>query len=128
MSKEIDLALEKLQKAFKQLEAGARQSKTDLQRDGVIQRFEFTYELLWKAFKVVLEDQGIKAITPKESFQMAFKKGYLFNEKVFLEMLKARNILSHHYSEEDSKKIFRDIKAIFIPAIAKTLKLLKINN
>ena len=49
-------ALQRLKEADKEF---SKQGASDVVRDGVIQRFEFTYELAWKTAKVFLEDVGI---------------------------------------------------------------------
>jgi len=60
-------ALQRLKDADKEFK---KQGVSDVVRDGVIQRFEFTYELAWKTTKVYLEDTGIIDInSPKAVWQ-----------------------------------------------------------
>jgi hypothetical protein len=54
MSDELKYSLEKLNNAVKRLDHGVKQAKDNLDRDGVIQRFEFTFELLWKVIRLFL--------------------------------------------------------------------------
>ncbi len=114
-------ALQKLAKAVKRLSVGAAQAKSDLNKDGVIQRFEFSFELLWKTLKIFLEDKGVDGKTPKDSLKAAFRIGLIDDEEAFLDMLKDRNKMSHLYDEKESKKIFRRIKKSHLPAILKVL-------
>jgi nucleotidyltransferase substrate binding protein (TIGR01987 family) len=110
MKKEIDYSIKKLSAALNSLEEGIKKAKDQLDRDGVIQRFEFTFELLWKAFKLFLEFQGIEAKTPRRSFKEAFRIGIIEDEELFLDMLADRNRTSHIYNEKIAAEIFRNIK------------------
>ena len=48
---EVKYSLEKLKKAFKRLDEAVKEASDELDRDGVIQRFEFTFEMFWKTVK-----------------------------------------------------------------------------
>jgi nucleotidyltransferase substrate binding protein (TIGR01987 family) len=78
-------------------------------RDAAIQRFEFTFEALWKFLKEYLKEQeGIISNSPKACFRELFPLG-LLNETetvAFLEMTDDRNMTSHTYKEEVSQIIF----------------------
>lgn len=71
-----------------------------LERGGLIQVFEFTFELSWKTLKDYLESQGVIALSPREIFKEAFSLGLLQDVEVWLDALEKRNILSHTYDEE----------------------------
>jgi nucleotidyltransferase substrate binding protein (TIGR01987 family) len=111
--------------AFIKLKEGAEAAEDELDKDGVIQRFEFTFELLWKVLKIFLEDSGIEVKTPKESLKQAFKIGWLGEEKVFLDMLEDRNKTSHIYDKETSEEIFERIKTTYLLAMENLLERLK---
>jgi nucleotidyltransferase substrate binding protein (TIGR01987 family) len=117
MGEKAKLALNKLKKAYQKLLAGASTAKEELETDGVIQRFEFTFELLWKALKILLEEKGIKALSPKDVFKEAFRLEWIENETVFLNMLEDRNRTSHIYDEKTSREIFENIKKDYLAAI-----------
>ncbi|MCR6544358.1 nucleotidyltransferase substrate binding protein [Dehalobacterium formicoaceticum] len=88
--------------AIKQLKNGVSMfsAENDLLRDGLIQRFEFTFELAWKTLKVCFEDEGLLGInSPKSVLREAFSTGLLDDDKLWLEMLNDRNSTSHIYSE-----------------------------
>ncbi len=106
----LEYSLKKLKNAHQRLIEGIEQAKDKLDRDGVIQRFEPTFELLWKALKIYLEYQGIIVKTPRDSFVEAFRAGLIGNEKIFLDMLEDRNNISHIYDKETSEKIYNRIK------------------
>ena len=91
----LEYSIKKLKDAYKKLDEGIKQAKDELDKDGVIQRFEFTFELLWKALKIYLEYQGIIVRTPRESFMEAFRINIINDEKIFLDMLEEEIILTY---------------------------------
>ncbi len=109
---------EEIQSLFKQFEEAHRRLKeainikeeSDIKRDAVIKRFEFTYELLWKTYKRIARLQKLDYFNPKACFQFAFKSGLIEDEELFLEIIDARNKTIHVYSEEEAKKIYNFIK------------------
>lgn len=115
MKKEIEYSLKRFKDAFIKLEEGALQATKELEKDGVIQRFEFTFELFWKCLKTVLEDKGIACKSPKDCLKEAFRMGIITDESNALNMLDDRNKMSHIYSKEESEKIFQRIKNIHVP-------------
>ena len=121
----LEYSLKKLIDAHKRLEEGIEQARDELDKDGVIQRFEFTFELLWKALKIYLEHQGIIVKTPRDSFAEAFRINLFDDEKIFLDMMEDRNSASHIYDKETSKKIFNRIKKTYSSEITKLIEQLK---
>ena len=78
-------------------------------RDAAIQRFEFTFEALWKFLKEYLKEQeGLVCNSPKACFRELFSLGLLNEPETvkFLEMTDNRNMTSHTYKEEVSQIIF----------------------
>jgi nucleotidyltransferase substrate binding protein (TIGR01987 family) len=100
-------ALIRLKEAAKELE---KNNASDVIRDGVIQRFEFTYELAWKTTKEYLENVGIvDKNSPKAVINEAYAQKLITNEKNWLIMLNDRNLTSHVYKEEMAKEIVNRI-------------------
>jgi nucleotidyltransferase substrate binding protein (TIGR01987 family) len=64
----------KVQKIF---EDALKEAKSELERDGAIQRFEYTYELVWKTLKKVLSFNGIEANSPRDVFREAARQGLI---------------------------------------------------
>jgi nucleotidyltransferase substrate binding protein (TIGR01987 family) len=75
--------------------------------DGTIQRFEFTFDLFWKAVRRLLARQGIEANSPKAVLQQAYRLGWLDDEQAWLDMLNDRNLTSHTYREPLALEIYR---------------------
>jgi nucleotidyltransferase substrate binding protein (TIGR01987 family) len=97
-----------IEKALGQLESALRSPPAnDLERDGAIQRFEYTFELAWKVAKRVLEDSGIIATTPKAVIRELGSHGWINDVEKWLDFLKARNSSVHTYVEKTAIDVFR---------------------
>jgi nucleotidyltransferase substrate binding protein (TIGR01987 family) len=90
-------------------EALAVPAEQPLAIDGTIQRFEFTFELFWKAVRRLLARQGIDANSPKAVLQQAYRQGWLDDEQAWLRLLEDRNLTSHTYQEPLALEIYRRI-------------------
>lgn len=117
MKDELKYSTEKFNKALSRLNIGIKKAKDQLDNDGVIQRFEFTFELLWKTLRLFLLSEGIITKSPKEALRESFRFGLIKDEEIFLDMLDDRNQTSHIYSEDVSKEIVRRIKKFYIPKL-----------
>lgn len=85
-------------------------------RDGVIQRFEFTFELAWKSLKEYMTDQGVTTNLqfPKQVLKEAYAAGIISHESVWIDMLTSRNITSHIYDDKQATAIMSDITGRFL--------------
>jgi len=108
------LKIKNFEKALSRLEEGIKEAKNDLDKDGVIQRFEFTMEVLWKALRAILLYQGIECYSPRSCIKEAFKANIIGDDEIILDMLEDRNISSHVYDEERSNQIFERIKNVYL--------------
>lgn len=112
-----------LDNAINSLVEGLAEEADDLRIDGVLQRFEFTFELAWKCMKDYLELEGIISNigSPREIIQLAFKHNIIEDGEKWIEMMLSRNSLSHMYDKEISRKIYDNIKNEYI-VLLKTLQ------
>ncbi len=87
-------------KAFMCLkEAVEMKELNELERNGLIQRFEFTLDLSWKVMKDFLEEKGFAfKPSPKDTFRLAQESGYINYAQELIDGLDIRNELSHDYS------------------------------
>ncbi|MGB9637818.1 MAG: HI0074 family nucleotidyltransferase substrate-binding subunit [bacterium] len=118
-----DFLKKELNRAYLNLLDAVNKAETDLEIDGVIQRFEFTFELVWKFLKEYLYDQGIICNSPKSCLKEAYKANIIDNEELWISMLKDRNLSTHLYSFEISREIYQRIKELYIFEIKKILNL-----
>jgi len=91
-------------KALKTLESAVELSNTrplsDLEEQGLIQGFEFTFELAWKLLRDYLNAKGFSDIHgSKDTFRLAFAENIITNGKLWMAMIEDRNRTSHTYDE-----------------------------
>lgn len=114
---------ENFRRALNRLNEALEVEATELEIDGILHRFEFTFELAWKTMKDCLENQGIvgKIGSPREILKESFSAGLIDNGEVWMDMMLSRNELSHLYDEETSREIYDDIKERYIIEINKLI-------
>ncbi|MBK8554777.1 MAG: nucleotidyltransferase substrate binding protein [Lewinellaceae bacterium] len=90
----------------------------ELERNGLIQRFEFTLELSWKVMKDFLEFKGFTfKPAPKDVFRLAQEAGYISNAQALIDGLDIRNELSHDYSGEKFENYESQLRTGTYPAL-----------
>lgn len=116
---------DKFEKALAQLKSATRKDPAnDLERDGVIQRFEYTIELLWKASKKVLLENGVTAVAPKDVIRELANIGWINNPDELIGFLKMRNETSHSYAEVVAQKVY-EASVAFVAVAENLLKTLQ---
>ena len=90
----------------------------DFEADGLIQRFEFTFELAWKLIKSYAEYQGIDTdiMGSRDAVRWAFESGLIGDSDVWMEMIKRRNDTSHTYDEDTAKEVVVCVKNTYYDA------------
>lgn len=84
----------------------------DLERDGIIQRFEYTFELCWKSIRKLLLSEGRNEVSssPKPLFREALVEHLINDIDVWFSYIDARNRTSHTYHQKTAEQVFADIK------------------
>jgi nucleotidyltransferase substrate binding protein (TIGR01987 family) len=80
--------------------------ESDVSRDAAIQRFEFCFELAWKAIQERARDEGLDCQTPRSCLTLAFKASWVVDEREWLAMMADRNQTSHTYDEALAKAVY----------------------
>ena len=90
-----------LSKAFAQFKQAAEAISTlsELEKEGLVQRFEYTFELSWKTLKDYLESKGVMVSFPREVIKEAFANEVVVDGETWLEMLDNRNLMAHTYDQ-----------------------------
>ena len=90
-----------------------------LEKEGVIQRFEYSYELAWKTIKDYLEQNGvvINPVTPRQVLKEAFASKVIGDGQVWIDMVDHRNLLSHSYDLSVFEKAVEAIAARYLPVM-----------
>lgn len=122
---------EKLTSQFKQLEKASNRlaetlalKPTQVHQDATIQRFEFTFELAWKAIQSFAFQKGIQVVSPKDTIRIAAQLGLIEDVEMWFDFLDARNMSSHIYDEKMAKLVYQQAKK-FLPEVEKLIEKLK---
>ena len=102
--------------AVDRLEEALKEPESEIVIDGVLHRFEFTFELACKTIKDALEYLGLvdKTGSPRENIQLGFRHGIIEDGEKWIEIMLSRNLLSHLYDEKTSRDIYNKIKNEYI--------------
>lgn len=96
-----------LQRALASLEAALTPPpRNDRERDGAIQRFEYTFELTWKTAMRVLHDSGIVARSPKAVIRELAQLGWVSDAEQWLRFLADRNSTTQIYADSTAQEVF----------------------
>lgn len=101
-----------VKEAAARLAEAVAQPESEMIRDAAIQRFEFTFEVVWKTLKLFLERQGHECGGPRSTLKKAFAEGLITTPDeadVWLQMLEDRNLTSHAYDQTLAERIYRNI-------------------
>ncbi len=112
--------LQNLMKAQQRLErACAQDSYNELELAGLVQTFEFSFELTWKTLKDLLEFEGFDVASPRSVFRTALEAKHITSQQceTMLEALIKRNLLSHTYDERNAAQAKTLILNSFSPVI-----------
>src|SRR5882762_554043 len=95
------------------------ESLSQLEKEGAVQRFEFTFELGWKTLKDYLEDSGLvlDQITPSSVIKQAFAAKIISDGQLWIDMLRCRNLMSHTYDEAVFDQAVREMAARFLSGL-----------
>jgi len=105
-------SLENLGKALSKLKEYTSTPITeDRDRVGIIQAFEFCFELLWKTIQKATVSHSKTVGSPKQAFQAAFELGWILENEhsLYLELIEDRNLTAHTYKEDLAKEILEKI-------------------
>lgn len=118
----IDIA--PLLMAFEQFHEALQIAKSDLEKAGTIQYFEFTYELVWKTLKRILNGRGKDLNSPKPIFREAALEKLIDNPELWFDFIKDRNETVNTYNKLIANNIFNDLH-LFDSEMIKLIEKLK---
>lgn len=112
--------------ALDSLSEGLEQNDfNDLEKNGVIQRFEFTYEMAWQTLQDFLEHKGYQVKGPKPVIRQAFEDGYITNWRGWHDLHEDRQKTVHTYDEAKSEAIFLAVKEVYWKLLADLYQVLE---
>lgn len=95
-----------------------RRELNDFERDGLVQRFEFTHELAWKLMKAYAEYQGFDGIGgSRDATRKAFEMGLITDGQAWMDMIKSRNETSHNYDGTVAETAVANILSRYYPLL-----------
>lgn len=78
----------------------------ELEKQGLIQAFGYSYELAWNTLKDYFQAKGETDIHgSRDVFRLAFRRGLIENGEAWMDMIRSRNLTSHTYNEAVASKI-----------------------
>ena len=112
--------------AFNKFECFRKHNKTEQEKAGIIQAFEYCFELSWKIMKRLLEVRGKYGNSPREVFRMAALEGFINDPELWFDFLKKRNMTVHTYNQNEANEVL-SICSEFSSSIKIFLKNIGIN-
>ncbi|TCP29721.1 nucleotidyltransferase substrate binding protein (TIGR01987 family) [Scopulibacillus darangshiensis] len=111
---------ENFEKAYLVLEKYEHQSiNNELERAGLIQLFEVTFELAWKVLKDYIESEGYIVRSSRETIKTAFQMEIIEDGHIWIDALSNRNLAAHTYNEVMAIKFTKEIKDKYFPQLRK---------
>ncbi|MEO5352263.1 MAG: nucleotidyltransferase substrate binding protein [Magnetococcus sp. XQGC-1] len=91
---------------------------SQLEKEGAIRRFAFTFELAWKTLKDYLETQGIilRESSPRTVIKEAFATGILEDARLWMDIMNHRNLLSHTYAFKTFDEALKQVETRYFAA------------
>jgi nucleotidyltransferase substrate binding protein (TIGR01987 family) len=103
----FELALKELTDA---INLTHKRSLSNLEEQGLIQAFEYNYELAWNCLKDYYENQGDTDIAgSRDAIRLAFKRGLIENGQLWMDMIKSRISTSHTYNKAIAAQVSKRI-------------------
>lgn len=124
----FEKALQKLTEAIELVQASENSNRSqfiesinyekldEIIKEGLIQRFEYTYEMAWNVMKDYASYQGINDLTgSRDAIRFAFSAKLISDGESWMEMIKSRVLTTHTYNEATANEVFTKVVSIFYP-------------
>src|SRR5690554_3610222 len=114
--------LQNYRSAFNELDEAVALSNqrglSKLEEQGLIQAFEYTYELAWNTIKDFYQNQGETGIQgSRDAIRLAFERGLIESGESWMAMIKSRTLTSHTYNRETARLIADQILNNYHPLL-----------
>lgn len=104
-------ALERFSEAIDQRDELEQRGYGDIVLDLCTKRFEFTFEMSWKAIKRGLDYLGIEAAYPRVCFKEAYAIGLINDQDIWIDMIEQRNLSSHVYNQNEVRGLLLKLES-----------------
>jgi len=92
---------------------------SEIERVGLIQFFEMSFELAWKLLKDYLEAEGFTVKSPRATLKQAFQAGFIADGHIWMDALQDRNLTAHTYDEALAIVVENKIRRSYYLLLAK---------
>lgn len=116
---------ERAYRQFSEIAQADLNALSNLEKEGFVQRFEYTLELAWKTLKDYLFENGYDLNSPKEVLRQAFQNEIIIAGEVWMESLKKRNLTSHTYDDDVLNDTVAFLQNDFYPVLENFYRRLK---
>lgn len=91
---------------------------SDMERESLVQRFHYTFELAWKVLADALEREGVTldVASPRRAVREAFATGLLDDGQLWMDMIEDRNRTVHQYDETLLEAVVANVRARYLAA------------
>ena len=97
-----------------------------LEKEGLIQRFEYTFELSWKTLRDYMRYAGVETDLPRDVIKQAYASGLITDGQKWIDMLEDRNLMAHTYDEKSFETAFAKIIQVYYDALKQVFDLLRV--
>lgn len=110
---ELQNSLNAWRKALETFQSILEKEEDEIVRDAAIKRFEYNFELAWKAVKRFAKEENEICNSPKNAFKAALKFEWISDNDIWLDMCDDRNLTTHAYNEDTAEEIYSRLKGYF---------------
>jgi nucleotidyltransferase substrate binding protein (TIGR01987 family) len=107
MDEGLSRRVDRFEQALIRLDEALVKPEDAIVRDASIQRFEFTFEMAWKAIQRFAFSEGVECVSPRDCFRAGFRLGLLANDARWMAMVEDRNRTVHTYDEKSARAIYQ---------------------
>ena len=100
-----------LEQALERLDEALARPVDPVIRDAAIKRFEFTFEMAWKAIQAQARREALDCLPPRDCFRTAFRLGLIENDERWMRMVEDRNRTAHTYNEKTAQDVYGALPA-----------------
>ena len=122
MNKDLSERSRDFLSALSRLEEALGEPEDSFLRDASIRRFEFTYELAWRAIKLWLESKELHAPSATEALRAALDQGLLVDRNGWSQLQNMRSLTSHTYDEAQALRVYHFVKTDGVRLLAELAK------
>jgi len=114
MTDYLDSKIIAFEQALKTFKEALLENPSQLERDGAIQRFEYCFDLSWKALKRYLEKSGLIDLnSPRSVFAAAYAEGVINDEIIWSTIILKRNASVHTYNQQLAETLFAELPGYY---------------